>query len=361
MTLDPPAPFVEFARLRRGDSAPDWISRCVTDAWALDPAGTTLHLIAVSENATFRVDVDGSPHMVLRLHRPGYVADPAQIAGELTWMQAIAAQTDVRVPEVVPTRDGSLVHELASPHPADAAPRWFAVAFAFVDGEILEDVLASGEHSRVGALTEVYARVGATTARLHDHVLGWSPPSGFRRFSWKLPDMLGAGSRWGDWRAAALSAAGSQTLERAERAAREVLGGVAIDGAGWGLVHADLRPSNIMVDGGGRLTVIDFDDCGVSWLLWDFAAALSFIEHEGFAPQLAASWVEGYRSVRSFSEQDVVVASALSMVRRLQMLGWTTTHRKDALPPAVWAAQVPGTLEVARRYLDQPQWLFDGL
>ncbi|GHS86054.1 hypothetical protein AGMMS50218_05120 [Actinomycetota bacterium] len=47
------------------------------------------------------------------------------------------------------------------------------------------------------------------------------------------------------------------------------------------------------------------------------------------------------------------------MIRRLQMLGWTTTHREDALPPELWAAQVPGTVEVARRYLRSGTWLLD--
>ncbi len=42
----------------------------------------------------------------------------------------------------------------------------------------------------------------------------------------------------------------------------------------WGLIHADLRPSNIMIDG-ADLTVIDFDDCGFTWFLDDFASALT--------------------------------------------------------------------------------------
>ncbi|WP_380161595.1 phosphotransferase enzyme family protein [Kineococcus sp. R86509] len=352
MTTTPDAPpFAAFAALRRGDLAPDWISTSVRAAWDL-PTSSSLTLIAVSENATFRIDVDGLPTAVLRVHRPGYVVDPTQIAAELTWVRAIAAETSVRVPDVLPLADGSLVHEVLD----GAGARWFAVAFAFVRGEILEDTLA-GAGLEDATLRRTYAEIGATTAALHDHVAGWTPPAGFSRFGWGLDDALGAGSRWGDWRGAALSPEQLAVCERAETAAREVLAGVEESPASSGLVHADLRPSNIMVDTTGRLTVIDFDDCGTSRLLWDFAAALSFIEHEPFAPTIAAAWLEGYRSVRAVSEEDLAVATALSTVRRLQMLGWTTTHREDALPPAVWAAQVPGTAEVAQRYLDRPDWL----
>ena len=352
MTTTPDAPpFTAFAALRRGDTAPEWISTSVRTAWDL-PARTSLSLIAVSENATFRVEVDGVATAVLRVHRPGHVADPAQIAAELTWVRAIAAETSVRVPDVLPLADGSLVHEVLDP----VGVAWSAVAFAFVRGEVLEDTLA-GEGLDDTTLRRTYAEIGATTAALHDHVAAWAPPAGFSRFGWGLDDALGARSRWGDWRNAALSPEQLAVCERAESAARDVLAGIPETAAATGLVHADLRPSNVVVDPAGRLTVIDFDDCGTSRLLWDFAAALSFIEHEPFAPSIATAWLQGYRSVRAVTEEDLAVATALSTVRRLQMLGWTTTHREDALPPAVWAAQVPGTAEVAQRYLDRPDWL----
>lgn len=109
--------------------------------------------------------------------------------------------------------------------------------------------------------------------------------------------------------------------------------------------------------GGGGLTVIDFDDCGHTWFQYDFAAALSFLEHTPEAPTMAVEWLAGYTSVRPLARDAVELGCALSMVRRLQMLGWTTTHRADALPPDLWSAQVPGTLDVAESYLRNPTWL----
>ena len=49
--------------------------------------------------------------------------------------------------------------------------------------------------------------------------------------------------------------------------------------------------------------------------------------------------------------------SALSMIRRLQMLGWTTNHREDALPEGLAAEQAAGTVQCARNYLADTQWL----
>ena len=339
------SPLAAFDALTRGAAAPDWLAGPVGEAWGLDPRSASVVLIAVSENATFRIDVDGSPRAVLRVHRPGYVADPRQIEGELTWLRAIAEEARVTVPQVVPTVDGRLVHSFVDA----AGAEWHCVQFAWVAGEILEDIADPRPFA---------AEIGATTATLHEHQGSWRREDGFTRFSWTLSDMVGEASRWGDWRRASLAPAEIAVLERAESAARAVLESLPTEGPSWGLVHADLRPSNIMI-ADGALTVIDFDDCGFGWLLYDFASALSFIEHEPYAPDVAKSWVAGYRSVRPLDDSDLEHAAALSMIRRLQMLGWTTTHREDALPPAIWAAQTSGTVAVAERYLASPTWLFD--
>ncbi|MBE1525147.1 Ser/Thr protein kinase RdoA (MazF antagonist) [Nesterenkonia lutea] len=348
-------PFIAFASLHRGEPAPDWLSRQIISAWGLDPARTVLSLIAVSENATFRIEVDGAPYAVLRVHRPSYV-DSLQIRSELQWVQALGEEIDVSVPEVVPLTDGSLVHTFQRGAQEGAAPEeepWHVVAFAFVQGAVLEDI--------IGALPDpasYYRLIGEATAKFHQHADSWQRPVGFDRFQWRLEDMLWDSSRWGDWRAAEMSPQQQQTLESAEAAAVQHLNGLQPGDQGWGLIHADLRPSNIMMHE-DSLTVIDFDDCGYGWYLYDFAAALSFIEHEPYTPQIAREWLAGYQGVRSLSARDLRHACALSMVRRLTMLGWTTTHRRDALPPAIWDAQLPGAVEVAQRYLDSPTWLVD--
>ena len=45
------------------------------------------------------------------------------------------------------------------------------------------------------------------------------------------------------------------------------------------------------------MRVIDFDDCGFSWFMYDFATTVSFFEDHPQVPDLKDAWVEGYRSV----------------------------------------------------------------
>ena len=62
----------------------------------------------------------------------------------------------------------------------------------------------------------------------------------------------------------------------------------------YGLVHADTRLANLLVHD-GAVSVIDFDDSGFSWFLYDAGTSVSFFEHEPQVPALIDSWLSGYR------------------------------------------------------------------
>ncbi len=62
----------------------------------------------------------------------------------------------------------------------------------------------------------------------------------------------------------------------------------------YGLVHADTRLANLLVED-GSVSVIDFDDCGFSWYLYDLGTTVSFFEHQPQVPELIDSWLNGYR------------------------------------------------------------------
>lgn len=345
-------PFVEIATsggffdsAAKGSSAPGWLVDGIVESWGLDRALTSVVLITVSENATFLVSISGAPVAVTRVARPGYMAGTAAFESEVAWVAALADSPYVRVPRSIPTVGGGYVAVLRD----ERGMSWSCVSYSYVAGSILEDFTDPVPY---------YREIGRTTAHLHDQVRGWTPPVGFTRHSWALADMVGPSCRWGQWKDAGFTATEQALLTSVERSALVTVAAVPRSSADWGLIHADLRPSNIMIDD-GVLTVIDFDDCGYSWYLYDFASALSFMEHVDDAPTMAKEWVDGYCEVRPLSRTDEQLACALSMVRRLQMQGWTTTHREDSLPPVLWSAQKDGTLAVAERFQRSATWLLD--
>lgn len=332
-----------FDGVCRGDNAPDWVHHAICSAWGLDPAAD-IRLIVLSENVTFRVTIDGRPSCVVRLARPGYGGGAAHARSELSWIEALKRDRSIPTPSPIRGVDGELVQFLGG------TAGWMSVAFEFIDGTMLEDQ---------AHFTDQFEQIGRLTASMHRHAQAWEVPEGFERFDWRVSDLVGPNARWGDWRAADLSDDQLAVLETAESRAIAALGESSCtegDPGRFGLIHADLRPSNVMTGPGG-LTVLDFDDCGYGFYLYDFAAALTFYEHTPQAPELAAQWMRGYRSIIEIDETDLVIATALSMIRRLTMLGWMVTHDESAVPAQLWAENLPGTVDVARRYLADPLWL----
>jgi Ser/Thr protein kinase RdoA (MazF antagonist) len=72
--------------------------------------------------------------------------------------------------------------------------------------------------------------------------------------------------------------------------------------------------------------VIDFDDCGLSWFFYDFAAAVSFMEHDPVVAELQASWLDGYRDIAPVSHEDEVMLSIFVM----ESCGSATPERHGA-------------------------------
>ncbi|MFK4762025.1 phosphotransferase enzyme family protein [Microbacterium sp. ZW T5_45] len=334
----------QFHSVKRGDAAPRWVREGIQRAWGLPPS-TQVALIVLSENVTFRVEFEGQSRLVVRFGRPGYAAGTEHIRSELVWVEALRSGAGIPTPSPVRGADGDWVQTIIDPNGAI----WTAVSFEFIEGTILEEQPEFTQH---------YEEIGALTAALHRHASSWTPPASFTRFAWDVSDMVGTHARWGHWGNARMPAPDRGLLQRAENRAKDVLAEAEVSKSPqhFGLIHGDLRPSNVMTHD-DSLAIIDFDDCGYGYYLYDFAAALTFYEHRPEASGMAAAWLDGYRSVLPLSDRELGVAAAFSMLRRLTMLGWSTTHSPDALPTDLWNENLPGTVEVAAKFLADPRWI----
>ena len=118
----------------------------------------------------------------------------------------------------------------------------------------------------------------------------------------------------------------------------------------FGLIHADLRLANLLVDG-STITVIDFDDCGFGWFFYDFGTAVSFIEDDPALPEWQDSWVAGYRTRRPIAAADEDMLSSFVFLRRLMLLAWmgTHSHSKESRTKAITYAH--GSCMLAEHYL----------
>jgi Ser/Thr protein kinase RdoA (MazF antagonist) len=176
-------------------------------------------------------------------------------------------------------------------------------------------------------------------------------PPGFRRKRWDFEAMVGPQGFWGPWRAAiGLDAGGVAILEDALELIRQRLGRFGQSPEVFGLVHADLRLANLLADG-SRLRIIDFDDCGFSWLLYDFATAVSFIEHEPIVPELLRAWCNGYLKRLPLRAEDKEEIPTFVVLRRILLTAWLASHAEVPLARELGASYTEGTVELAQELM----------
>jgi Ser/Thr protein kinase RdoA (MazF antagonist) len=301
----------------------------------------TVTLCNVSENHTYRVEdpVRGT-RFALRVHRPGY-RTVEEIKSELMWTDALGVEGTVDPPRAIVAADGRRVIDVSTP---ELGPR-NVVMFEWLDG-VAPD-LDAGD-----AAAEQFEILGAISARMHGHVCRWHRPDGFRRPRWDYQSTIGAAGHWGLWQdGLGMGAEERQQLERldATLAARLEAFGQGPDR--FGLVHADMRLANLLVDG-ARVRVIDFDDCGFSWYMYDFATAVSFMEDHPRVPELREAWVRGYRSTRELEPAAEAELQTFVMLRRLLLVAWIGSHHTFAPEAAeLGAGFTAGTCALAEDYL----------
>jgi Ser/Thr protein kinase RdoA (MazF antagonist) len=326
--------------LSAGGDVLDRVTRCAQQAaarYGCHPAAT-VSLLNVSENATYLVDDPDQEPSILRVHRLGYHTG-LEIESELAWMDALRAEAGVRTPRVLPAPDGRRVMSVTDPASGE---RRDCVHFEYMPGS--EPVQHDTAH---------FAELGEITARMHRHARHWARPAWFTRFHWDYEAAFGAQPRWGRWQ----DGIGVGTAER------EVLGRLDVTlaarlaafGTGpdrYGLVHADTRLANLLVDD-GAVSVIDFDDSGFSWFLYDVGTSVSFFEHEPQVPALIDSWLSGYRRAARLPATDEAEIWTFILLRRLLLVAWIGSHAAVDIARELGAGYTRDSCDLAEAYLSQ--------
>lgn len=304
------------------------------------PDDAYVRLINVSENVTYLVENGAGFKAVLRVHREKYHTYRA-IECELEWLRALRKEAVVSTPAVYVGKNGKAIQ---TGHKEELAAPRHMVLFYFVEGEAPDET---------GDMTTNFEDLGKTAARCHEHVLTWRKPKQFERMTWDTDTVFGDSPTWGKWRdAPEVTTDVSNVLEEVESTVCRRLAAFGQSPDRFNLIHADMRLANILMDE-GRTHLIDFDDCGWGWFLYDFAAAISFIEDDPRIPSLKEAWVRGYRSVRKLSDAEEAEIDTFVMLRRLALLAWIGSHIEAPEPQALAAGFAAATARLGQAYLSR--------
>jgi Ser/Thr protein kinase RdoA (MazF antagonist) len=293
--------------------------------WGLQQASVCF--VAGRENQVFRVR-SADRDFALRLKRPGYRSDE-ELLSELQWLGAMA-RAGLHVPRPEPSLGGRLL-EVVNGQRVDL--------LSWLPGRPLG---ASREPLVLDDPEAVFHRLGQETARLHGASDEWARPATFTRCAWDIGGLLGEAPVWGRfWDNPTLDAPTRRLLQVFREAAAQTLQqhAGALD---YGLIHADLVRENVMIDG-GRIAMLDFDDAGFGFRLFDLATTLLKNLAEPDYPALKAALLAGYTEVRPLNLELLDLFIAL---RAATYVGWIVPRMQE-----------PGSEARNRRFIESARTL----
>jgi Ser/Thr protein kinase RdoA (MazF antagonist) len=280
--------------------------------------------IKVRENAVFAVHTADRRRVVLRIHRLGYHSDES-LRSELTWMKALAA-SGIEVPQVVPSRSGNAFEHVA----CDGVPGPRQVdVFEWIDGAQLGSV-EQGLADDPQWVERTYAIVGELAARMHNQSCAWQAPAAFQRHSWCDEGLAGDTPLWGRfWELEGLQPQQRTLFEQLRARLTQDLAHFGKTPDRFGLIHSDLVPENILIDG-DRLRIIDFDDAGFGWHLFEIATSLYFIRRDRLYETARNALIAGYRRHRALPDEHLRLLPMFLAARGTTYLGWVHTRKGEA-------------------------------
>lgn len=117
----------------------------------------------------------------------------------------------------------------------------------------------------------------------------------------------------------------------------------------FGMIHADLVRENILL--GDDIHVLDFDDAGFGWHMYDIAVALYQNRDEPDYPMIERALLAGYRRERGLTEADVATLPLFTLARALALLGWIATRTDSDVAREHGPRLVKRALAAADSYL----------
>ena len=305
------------------------------------PKGTSARLINVSENTTYLVEAPDGFKSILRVHRQGYHSQIA-IESEIAWSTALNDAGRVSTPGYYTGANGKIIQ---SGEITGIDGQHFMTMLTFLDGH---------HPTELGDPLERYEELGRIAANAHLHAISWQRPPSFQRLTWDEDAVFGPQAVWGNWRNAPnISQTIMQVLESVERKICQRLKVFGKDSERFGLIHSDMRFANLLING-GKTQLIDFDDCGFSWFLYDFASAISFIEDNPRIPEFKTAWLRGYREIRNLPAEEEAEIGTFIMLRRMALLAWVGSHIEAPEPKALAPSFAQITADLGQEYLASP-------
>ncbi|NMG07848.1 phosphotransferase [Brasilonema sp. UFV-L1] len=268
---------------------------------------TNASLLRSLGNSTYKVVANDEKCFSLRIYSPDNF-DEAQVSSELTWLRFLFSKNSILVPNPVRNKQGNFITNL---HLKDSESLWLCCLFDWVEGQESSKNLSS----------KLIENIGETIAHLHSYSRSFHPPAGFKRKSYDA-NWLRKHSSWIRNAYTELSENECQLLLQAiERIYSEMVT-LGESNQYFGLIHSDLHFGNFIVNS-EKVQVIDFDECGWGFYLFDIAGTLmEIIDEPSQYPIFRECLLKGYEKLSPLPLTHIQQIEIFMAAQGLAFLQW---------------------------------------
>jgi Ser/Thr protein kinase RdoA (MazF antagonist) len=289
-----------------------------------------IQLVGMFTNAIFRLRTNTGHSYIMRVCTPGW-RTKTDLISEIMWLQALSNDTDIRVPEPQPARDGDLFVESSAPGVPETRR---CVIMSWIPGAQLETKLNEINLHKMGILF----------AKLHDHGSRFTPANGFT--TRKMESIYARGEPDVLFNEASSDAFPTDTkniLRQTDQRVKEAFTHLYSEPLGIEVIHNDLHHGNIKIYH-GQLSPLDFEDTIWGYPVQDIAMALQDlmvdVAPDAYDP-LQKAFREGYESLRSWPEEYEGQIDTFRAGRMLWVANYVARYEREYLRNFIdWLAPI---------------------
>ncbi len=277
-------------------------------------------------NVIFRVDVpgeakaqDNGTYIPNRYNlRILSMNNPEATEAELIWLSALQNEAGLPVPVPVPTLDGRLLTTITTPGIPDgkvvSLMRWVA-------GQQLSDKSLRPQHARSW---------GRFVGKLHKFAATWTPPEGYKRFHWDWEGILGNGVLCTpvDELVASMPKQYQEPFKVISAETKAAMQALGTASEVFGMIHTDMYLENVLFKA-GEPRIIDFEDCGFGYYLYDIGIILSQWMWNPEMSWFREVFLDGYFETNSIPAEKLKYLDTFIATRFADFTLWGTAFIKS--------------------------------
>ena len=272
-------------------------------------SNTKAELIAYRENVTFKAQDNFGNRLVLRFHRKDY-SQKYEIVSELLWLEELN-EKNINVPKPVKSIQNNYIEDIEGQ---------LISVLSWIKGTPLTKI-NENKNKQINKI--IFFNLGKEIAKVHNFSDCWIKPDQFCKRKWDIEGLLGESPVWDKfWTNPGLTQTQTDQINFMKNQCYFFLKKMMHE-LDYGLIHADAVRDNVLVQDNYKVNLIDFDDSGFGFRLFDIATTLlHYISNKNFLT-IKENILKGYLSERFL---DFHFLNIFILIRSFTYVGWNISR-----------------------------------